>query len=48
MIGAGSKINSFSKDFIRETWNRVGWMEIFHHWYLRYKDNHLKDFEEFM
>ena len=48
MIGAESKINSYSKDFIRQTWDRIKWMEIFHHWYLRYKDNHLKDFEEFM
>ena len=48
MIGAGSYINGFSKDFIRETWNKVKWMEIFHHWYIRYRDNHLIDFEEFM
>lgn len=48
MIGAGSKINSFSKDFIRETWNRVEWMEIFRQWYIRYRDNHLIDFKEFM
>lgn len=48
MIGAGSIVNSFSKDFIRETWNRIKWMEIFHHWYIRYRDNHLIDFKEFM
>ena len=48
MIGAGSYINGFSKDFIRETWNRVNWMDIFHRWYLRYENNHLKDFKEFM
>lgn len=48
MIGAGSKINSYSKDFIRQTWDRIKWMEIFQHWYLRYRDNHLKTFAEFM
>lgn len=48
MIGAGSKINSFSKDFIRETWKKVKWMEIFHYWYIRYRDKHLITFNDFM
>lgn len=48
MIGAESKINSYSKDFIRQTWDRIKWMEIFRQWYLRYKDNNLIDFKEFM
>lgn len=48
MIGAASKVNSYSKDFIRQTWERINWMEIFQHWYLRYRDNHLIDFDEFM
>lgn len=48
MIGAASRVNSYSRDFIRQTWDRIKWMEIFQHWYLRYESNQLKDFKEFM
>ena len=48
LLGGATTINGFSKDFIRETWNRVNWTEIFQHWYIRYKDNNLKTFKEFM
>ena len=49
MIGAGSKINSYSKDFIRETWDRIKWIEIFSRWWSRYQNRSNKiTFNEFI
>ena len=42
------KIDGYSKDFIRETWDRIKWIEIFQHWYLRDFNNHLICFADFM
>lgn len=36
-LGSASNINGFSNDFIRETWDRINWMEIFRWWYQRYE-----------
>lgn len=36
-FGHASNINCYSKDFIRQTWNRINWIEIFRWWYQRYE-----------
>lgn len=35
LVGSASNINGYSKDFIRETWDIVDWMDIFSWWYQR-------------
>ena len=33
-MSSASNVGEYSKDFIRETWDRINWREIFGYWYI--------------
>lgn len=47
-LGSASNINGFSKDFIRETWDRINWKEVFGYWYIHKSQLGKCTFSEFM
>lgn len=46
-MGSASNVGEYSKDFIRETWDRINWKEIFGYWYI-HKSQTGQSFSKFM
>lgn len=47
-LGSASNIGEYSKNFIRETWDRIKWREVFSFWYIHKGLSGKYDFNEFM
>ena len=46
-MSSASNVGEYSKDFIRETWDRINWKEIFSYWYI-HKSRTGQSFSKFM
>ena len=48
-FSSASIIGGYTKNFIRETWNRVDWIGVFSRWWIRYQNGSKNlSFDEFM